>query len=126
MKHQNIGNWLKKFRHNLKVDQEVERPLNIYCDNQSTVMFANNNRSLKKSKHIDIKYMVVKEQVQNGQLSIEHIDTNSMVTDPLIKGVPASIFRDILRIWVSNHMTICNFSGSLVYFVCLLCNGHVV
>ena len=57
-------------------------------------MFANNNRSLTKSKHIDIKYLVVKERVQNGQLSIEHIGTNSMVADPLTKGVPASVFRE--------------------------------
>ena len=57
-------------------------------------MFANNNRSLTKSKHIDIKYLVVKERVQNGQLSIEHISTNSMVADPLTKGVPVSVFRE--------------------------------
>ena len=57
-------------------------------------MFANNNRSLKKSKHIDIKYLVVKEQVHNGQLSIEHIDTNSIVADPLTKGVLTSVFRE--------------------------------
>ena len=76
----------------LKVVQGIERPLMLYCDNQSAVMFANNNQSLIKSKHIDIKYLVVKERVQNGQLSIEHIGTNSMVADPLTKGVPVSIF----------------------------------
>ena len=59
----NIGNWLKKFCHNLKVVQVVERPLKLYCDNQSAVMFSNNNWCLKKSKHIDIKYLVVKERV---------------------------------------------------------------
>ena len=90
----NHGNWLKNFIINLKVVQGIERPLNLYCDNQSTVMFSNNNWSLKKSKHIDIKYLVVKERVQNDQLSIEHISTNSMVADPLTKGVPASVFRE--------------------------------
>ena len=57
-------------------------------------MFANNNRSLKKSKNIDIKYLVVKKRVQNGQLSIEHITTNSMVADPLSKGVLALVFYE--------------------------------
>ena len=57
-------------------------------------MFANNNQSLTKSKHIDIKYLVVKERVQNGQLSIEYIGTNSMVADPLTKGVPVLVFRE--------------------------------
>ena len=50
----NHGNWLKNFVKNLNVVQGVERPLKLYCDNQSAVMFANNNRSLTKSKHIDI------------------------------------------------------------------------
>ena len=63
MKHQNIDNWLEKeFCHNLKVVQEVVRPLKIYCDNQSAVMVASNNQSLTKSKHIDIKYLIVKNE----------------------------------------------------------------
>ena len=90
----NHGNWLKNVIINLNVVQGIERPLNLYCDNQSTVMFSNNNWSLKKSKHIDIKYLVVKERVQNDQLSIEHIGTNSMVAYPLTKGVSASVFRE--------------------------------
>ena len=85
----NHGNWLKNVIINLKVVQGVERPLKLYCDNQLAVMFANNNQSLTKSKHIDIKYLVVKEGVQNGQLSIEHMGTNSMVVDPLTKAIPA-------------------------------------
>ena len=90
----NHGNWQKKFVINLKVVQGIERPLKLYCDNQSAVIFANNNRSLKKFKHIDIKYLVVKKRVQNGQLSIEHFGTNSMVADPLTKGVSALVFRE--------------------------------
>ena len=62
----NHDNWLKNCVISLKVVQGIERPLKLYCDNQSAVMFANNNRSLTKSKHIDIKYLVVKERVQNG------------------------------------------------------------
>ena len=57
-------------------------------------MFANNNQSLKKSNHKDIKYLVIKERVQKEQLSIEHISTNSMVVDPLTKRVPALVFHE--------------------------------
>ena len=55
-------------------------------------MFANKNWGLKKSKHIDINYLVVKEQVQNDQLSIEHIGTNSLIANPLTRAVPATVF----------------------------------
>ena len=58
---------------------KIERQLKLYCDNKSAVMYSNNNISLAKSTHIDIKFLVVKEKVQSGQVSIEHIGTNSMV-----------------------------------------------
>ena len=72
----------------------IERPLKLFCDNKSTVMYSNNNRSSTKSKHIDIKFLVVKEIVQSGQLSIEHIGTNSMVADPLTKRLPPKVFHE--------------------------------
>ena len=68
--------------------KEIERPLKLYRDNNSTVLYSNNNISASKSKHIDIKFLVVKEKVQNGQLCIEHIGTNSMIVDSLTKGLP--------------------------------------
>jgi len=72
----------------------VEKSLKIYCDNKLVVLFSNNNRSLTKSKHIDIKYLVVKEKIQNGQVSTEHIETNSMIADPLTKSLPLKVFLE--------------------------------
>lgn len=70
------------------------RPLKLYCDNKSAVLYSNNNRSSTKSKHIDIKFLVVKERVQSGQISIEHIGTNSMIADPLTKKLPPKVFHE--------------------------------
>ena len=70
----------------------IERPLKIFCDNNSAVLYSNNNRSSTKSKHIEIKFLIVKERVQSGQLPIQHIGTNSMIADPLTKGVPPKVF----------------------------------
>ena len=41
----------------------IKRPLKIFCDNKLAVLYSNNNRSLTKSKHIDIKFLVIKERV---------------------------------------------------------------
>jgi len=38
----------------------IERPLKLYYNNKSIVLYSNNNRSLSKSKHIDIEFLVVK------------------------------------------------------------------
>ena len=72
----------------------IERQLRIYCDNKSIVQYSNNNRSITKSKFIDIKFLVVKERVQNRQISIEHIRTNSMLIDPLTKGLIPKVFHE--------------------------------
>ena len=63
----------------------IIRPLKFFCDNKSTVLYSNNNRSSTKSKFIDIKFLVVKERVQSGLISIEHIETNFMIANPLTK-----------------------------------------
>ena len=47
----------------------------------------------RSKKFIDIKFLVVKERVQSGLISIEHIGTNSMITDPLTKGLPPKVFH---------------------------------
>ena len=72
----------------------IERPLKIYCDNNSAVLYSNNNRSTTKSKFIDIKFLVVKERVQNRQISIEYIGTDSMLADPLTKGLVPRVFHE--------------------------------
>ncbi|CAN6455989.1 unnamed protein product [Victoria cruziana] len=85
--------WLRNFVAGLRIMTGIERPLRLLCDSSSTVQFSNNNRSLPKSKYIDIKYLVVKERTQNGQVSLEHIGTDSMIADPLTKGLPPKVFH---------------------------------
>ena len=90
----NQGIWLRNFVTELRILEDVERPLKISYDNKSAVLYSNNNRSSTKSKHIDIKFLVVKERVQSGQISIEHIGTNSMIADPLTKRLPPKVFHE--------------------------------
>ncbi|RVX19739.1 Retrovirus-related Pol polyprotein from transposon TNT 1-94 [Vitis vinifera] len=111
----NQGIWLRNFVTGLHVLDGIERPLKIFCDNKSAVLYSNNNRSSTKSKYIDIKFLVVKEKVQSGQISIEHIGTNSMIADPLTKDYHPRSFMSTLLIWVLSHLRISKFSGSLYY-----------
>ena len=78
----------------LQIVEGIERPLKLYCDNKSAVLYSNNNTSSTKSKHIDIKFLVVKERVQSRQISIEHLGTNSMIAYPRTKGLPPKVFHE--------------------------------
>ena len=88
--------WLKKFVPGLKVVDSIEISLNLYCDNEPAVFYAHNNKSSGAIKHIDIKFYVIKEQVQDQTICLEYIRTNKMLADPLTKGIPPNMFRERL------------------------------
>ncbi|RVW81820.1 Retrovirus-related Pol polyprotein from transposon TNT 1-94 [Vitis vinifera] len=81
------------------------RPLSIYCDNSVAVFMAKNNKSGSRSKHIDIKYLAIKEHVKGKKVITEHISTELMIVDPLTKGMPPLKFKDhIVNMGLSSLM----------------------
>jgi hypothetical protein len=80
----------------LRVVDSKERPLRLYCDNEPAVLYAYNNKKTKVTKHINIRFYVVKEKIQNQTISLEHISTKKMIADLLMKGLPLSVFREHL------------------------------
>jgi hypothetical protein len=86
--------WLKNFIPGLRVIDSISKPLTIYCDNKAAVFFSHNNKSSGASKHIDLRYLVVRERVHDRTINLEHIDTKEMVADPLTKGLPPHIFEE--------------------------------
>jgi hypothetical protein len=85
--------WLKKFVPGLRVVDNIERPLRLYCDNKPVVLYAHNNKKTKAVKHINIRFYIVKEKIQNQTISLEHISTEKMIMDPLMKDLTPSLFR---------------------------------
>jgi hypothetical protein len=88
--------WLKKFVPGLRVIDNIERPLKLYCDNEPAVLYIHNNKKTKAAKHINIRFYVVKEKIQDQTISLEHISIKKMIADPLTKGLPPSVFREHL------------------------------
>jgi hypothetical protein len=88
--------WLKKFVSGLRVVDSIERSLKLYCDNEPTVIYAHNNKKTKAAKHINIRFYVVKEKIQDQTISLEHISTKKMIADLLTKGLQPSVFREHL------------------------------
>ena len=55
--------WLQNFVSGLGVVDSIAKPLRIYCDNTTAVFFSKNGKFSSGSKHMDLKYLVVKERV---------------------------------------------------------------
>lgn len=81
-----------KFFIGLSIVDGIDKLFKLFCGNKSVVLHSNNNGSSTKSKHIDIMFLIVKERAQSGQLPIEYIDINSMIVDPLTKGLSPKMF----------------------------------
>ena len=57
------GNWLLNFISRLGIVNIIVKLLKIYCDNFATIFFVKNDKYSKSAKHMELKYIVVKEKV---------------------------------------------------------------
>uniref|UniRef100_A0A2N9IKQ7 Integrase catalytic domain-containing protein n=1 Tax=Fagus sylvatica TaxID=28930 RepID=A0A2N9IKQ7_FAGSY len=73
----------------------IARPLRMYCDdNSAAVFFSKNDKYSNGAKHMELKYLAVKEEVQKQTVFIEHIKTELMIADPLTKGLAPKTFKE--------------------------------
>ncbi|GJX48932.1 retrovirus-related pol polyprotein from transposon TNT 1-94 [Tanacetum coccineum] len=83
---------MSKCSDGLGVVDTISKPLKMYYDNTASVFFFKNDKYPKGAKHMDIKFFIVKEEIQIQRVYLEHISTNLMVVDPLTKGLPPKAF----------------------------------
>jgi hypothetical protein len=66
----------------------------IYYNNKAIIFFSHNNKSSGAAKHINLRYLVVRERVQDCTINLEHIGTKlQMLVDPLMEGLSSNIFE---------------------------------
>ncbi|GJZ85294.1 hypothetical protein Tco_0650633 [Tanacetum coccineum] len=53
----------------------------MYCDNKSAIALCCNNVQHSRSKHIDIRYHFIKEQVENGVVELYFVRTEYQLAD---------------------------------------------
>ena len=73
--------------------EEVKGPVIIYCDNTSAIIISKNLVSHPKSKHIGIKYMYLKEHVEEKEVRLEYINTTKQIVDIFTKPLPKESFE---------------------------------
>jgi hypothetical protein len=92
--------WCKYFieAQGYTVEQNV-----LYQDNKSTILLATNGRwsSSKRTKHIKSRYFFVKDCVDRGELTVEHMPTDKMWADINTKPLQGKGFR-VMRAQLMN------------------------
>ena len=79
--------WLKNFMVGLQFLYPSTKLLIIYYDNMAVVFFTRNNKYFSRSKHFELKYLTIRDIVKKGDITVEHMDIESMLTDPLTKSL---------------------------------------
>nr|GFA46800.1 hypothetical protein [Tanacetum cinerariifolium] len=59
----------------------------MYCDNKSAIALCCNNVQHSRSKHIDIRYHFIKEQVENGVIKLYFVNTEYQLADLFTKAL---------------------------------------
>jgi hypothetical protein len=71
----------------------VKRPAKINVDNIGCIFLANNRTSGERTKHIDMKYHFIREQIQNGLVEVKFVRKEESHTDSFTKNLGSEKFN---------------------------------
>jgi hypothetical protein len=87
--------WLRAFLVGLGLNASA--PTNILCDSQGAIALAKNPEHHQRSKHIDLRYHFVREQVTGGAISLVYTSTSDMAADQLTKPLSREMHNRCIR-----------------------------
>jgi len=67
--------------------------MTIRGDNDGSIVMLKNPQFHKRSKHIDLQYHSIREQVQRGEIIVESCRTNNQTADVLTKPLACAKHR---------------------------------
>jgi hypothetical protein len=59
----------------------------IYCDNISSILFANNLIYHARTKHIEVHYHFIREKILTKEIDLIHVNTEDQVVDIFTKAL---------------------------------------
>jgi hypothetical protein len=83
--------WLQKLLSDL--EQSVDAPIVIYCDNINNILFANNLVYHVRTKHIKVHYHFIREKVLAKEIDLIHVSTKDQVVDIFTKALSTDKLR---------------------------------
>jgi hypothetical protein len=97
--------WLKNLVE--EISQEKCDSITLKVDNVSAINLAKNPIAHGRSKHIELRFHYLREQVDNGNMSLVHCRSEEQVADLLTKAVAVQVFqrlRDLMGVECVKNM----------------------
>lgn len=77
--------YIKRLLVHMGFEKYVTPPVDVFCDNQSTIQLSKNAVFHKRCKHIDINFHFTRELVKRKKIVIYYLQINLMLGDILTK-----------------------------------------
>jgi transposase InsO family protein len=74
--------FMKEIGHNMSL------PTPLFMDNKGSISLAENPDHHARTKHIDVKYHLIREHVERGTVALHYVQTSNNVADVLTKALP--------------------------------------
>jgi hypothetical protein len=100
--------WLRKLLRQLQYSGSDIEPTLIHGDNQSSLALAEDAKSHQRTKHVDIQYHYIREQVNQNRVFVSYLETQKMVADGLTKPLTTAKHTEFVRMlgledWSDRH-----------------------
>jgi hypothetical protein len=85
--------WLRRILADL--DHNLSDPIEIRCDNQGAIRLVHNPENHQRTKHIEVKFLYVREQQERGSVNVVFVGTKNQLADGLTKSLPRPRFEEL-------------------------------
>ena len=79
------ASWLRLLLSNLGYSQSDTLPTQLYGDNIPSLQLAENPEHHQRSKHIDIQWHFIRNEVRDKKVALSYVSTEFMIADGLTK-----------------------------------------
>ncbi|XP_061364779.1 uncharacterized mitochondrial protein AtMg00810-like [Gastrolobium bilobum] len=80
-----------------KLEEKQVGPTEIHIDNKSAIELAKNPMNHERSKHIDVCFHFIRDQVKEGNVELLHVASQDQVGDIFTKPLPTLLLKNCKR-----------------------------